>query len=237
MIPKFQNAQHRGDLVRVANQLGLTGNAAEVGVFRGHFARHNLESWHGKRYFLVDAWSYRLNDTLNGRVSADKNSPVQAHNDHNLKTAKFRVQPWLKSGKATIVRRFSEAAVQMFPDEFFDWIFIDAGHELHNVARDLRLWWPKLRPGGMFSGDDFADEGGTLYAIRPGRSWGVKTAVTRFAATVERPFFLTFSDRSHFERPGLFSDSLEFETSNHTPRAAAFFSAWYMFKRQTVDHA
>ena len=37
------NARHRGELVDICNQLGLTGNAAEVGVFRAGFSQHNLK--------------------------------------------------------------------------------------------------------------------------------------------------------------------------------------------------
>ena len=36
------NAHHRGELVEICNLLGLTGNAAEIGVFHGGFSRHNL---------------------------------------------------------------------------------------------------------------------------------------------------------------------------------------------------
>ena len=104
---------------------------------------------------MIDSWSFRANDTLNGQTSRDKNPQSQEDNDVNYNIARSRVQPWLDNGTAVMMRRFSEAAAMDFPDSFFDFIYVDAGHEYHNVARDLEMWWPKLKLGGMFAGDDF----------------------------------------------------------------------------------
>jgi hypothetical protein len=108
---RILNAESRGDLITVCNRLGLTGQAAEVGVFRGHFARHNLELWHGKTYYLIDAWAFRANDTLDGKVSRDKNSLSAADHDVNYGIARARVLPWVENGTAVMIRRFAEAAV------------------------------------------------------------------------------------------------------------------------------
>ena len=193
---RIRNAQHRGQLVELCNELGLTGNAAEIGVWHGGFSRRNLQVWNGSRYYMIDAWAFRGNDTAEGVVSNDKNSRSKKEHDEDYRTARSAVQPWVDSGRAVLVRRFLEAAVLEFPDEFFDFIYIDAGHEYSNVLRDLRLWWPKLAHGGMFAGDDFADRHDTFPSKRPhiGARWGVKSAVTAFALGVRRPFFLTFAD-------------------------------------------
>ena len=240
---RIENAKHRGELVQLCNRLGLVGKAAEVGVFRAHFSRHNLQHWKGQVYYMIDSWAYRANDTLNGQVSRDKNSHQDADNDMNFNTAKNRVQPWLDRGSAVMIRRFAEAAVLDFPDSFFDFIYIDAGHEYHNVARDLEMWWPKLKHGGMFAGDDFADVHDTAYSVRPGVGYGVKSAVANFSAAVSSPFFLTFADKPHFARPMTFSDGPEFEEDPEDKiqalkarglaspvRAHSFLPAWYMFK-------
>ena len=151
-----------------------------------------------------------------------------------------------------LVRRFAEAAALDFPDSFFDFIYVDAGHEYANVARDLDLWWPKLKAGGMLAGDDFADLHDTAYSFKVSPSFGVKSAVAEFSARVGSPFFLTFADRPHWTRPGQLSDSPE-EFQDMQPagrpaggdkgmqlakdhgianpvRAHAWFPAWYLFK-------
>lgn len=37
-----------------------------------------------------------------------------------------------------------------------DLIHIDAGHELESVSLDIATWWPVLRRGGTFLGDDYS---------------------------------------------------------------------------------
>ncbi|MGH9347043.1 MAG: class I SAM-dependent methyltransferase [Vicinamibacterales bacterium] len=39
-----------------------------------------------------------------------------------------------------------------------DAVFIDAGHELDEVLADIAAWAPKLKPGGLFAGHDYAPE-------------------------------------------------------------------------------
>lgn len=40
-----------------------------------------------------------------------------------------------------------------------DMIHLDGAHDYAAVAFDLAKWWPILRPGGVFIGDDYYDDG------------------------------------------------------------------------------
>ena len=54
-----------------------------------------------------------------------------------------------------------------FQNNSFDFIFIDGGHDYESVIEDIRGWYPKLKPGGIFGGHDI--------------DWpGVQKAVTEF---------------------------------------------------------
>jgi hypothetical protein len=53
----------------------------------------------------------------------------------------------------------SHEAAALFPDGHFDWAYIDASHFYDDVKRDLESFFPKLRKGGYFAGDDYDRRG------------------------------------------------------------------------------
>jgi hypothetical protein len=73
---------------------------------------------------MIDAWQFRSNDT-----SRDKNARAEDEHEVDFNIAKKATAPWLASGRAVMLRLFAEAAVHVFPDGFFDFIYIDANHE------------------------------------------------------------------------------------------------------------
>jgi hypothetical protein len=46
----------RGDIPELLNQLGLLGEAVEVGVREGDLSQWILSHWRGRKYHLVDPW-------------------------------------------------------------------------------------------------------------------------------------------------------------------------------------
>jgi predicted O-methyltransferase YrrM len=78
----------------------------------------------------------------------------------------------------------SVQAARQFDDATLDFVFIDADHEYESVKADIAAWWPKVKPGGILAGHDFAPEfPGVMLAVReafkdtflpyPPRSWWV----------------------------------------------------------------
>jgi hypothetical protein len=75
-----------------------------------------------------------------------------------------------------IHRDFSFNVVKEYPDEFFDLIYIDADHTYDAVLKDLIDWYPKVRSGGLFSGDDYNNDRAKAVYVR----FGVYDAVQKF---------------------------------------------------------
>jgi len=48
----------------------------------------------------------------------------------------------------------SEDAASIMSDNVFDLVFIDADHAYDETLKDIRLWLPKVVPGGIISGHD-----------------------------------------------------------------------------------
>jgi Methyltransferase domain len=55
----------------------------------------------------------------------------------------------------TMLTMISWLAAHGFDDESVDFCYVDAGHSYEAVSNDLTAWWPKMRPGSMFAGDDY----------------------------------------------------------------------------------
>jgi hypothetical protein len=162
---------NRLDFANVLNDRGLTGFAAEVGSHQGGYAEPFYGRWNGKLLFCVDRY---ITDT--GR--AHTQDLVQLHE------AMYALgKPWCHVGQD------SWKAAASFPDDYFDFVYIDAGHDYHSVCKDLEAWWPKLKPGGLFAGHDYIDgDKPRQYtkklslAVLETLSYGVRSAVNQFAS-------------------------------------------------------
>jgi hypothetical protein len=66
-------------------------------------------------------------------------------------------------------------AAKKYEDESLDFIFIDASHDYESVKKDLEVWYPKTKLGGIFAGHD------VFYPP-------VRKAVDEFSTKLEIPF-------------------------------------------------
>jgi len=57
--------------------------------------------------------------------------------------------------KINIIKKSTQEAAAMFPDQYFDIVYIDSGHEYSSVKNDIEFWRPKVKVGGWLCGDDY----------------------------------------------------------------------------------
>lgn len=55
----------------------------------------------------------------------------------------------------TDIKRPSAEAADQFQDASVDFCYVDALHTYEGVMLDLEAWWPKIRAGARFGGDDY----------------------------------------------------------------------------------
>eukprot|EP00747_Dinoflagellata_sp_TGD_P074476 gnl/TRDRNA2_/TRDRNA2_158333_c0_seq3.p1 gnl/TRDRNA2_/TRDRNA2_158333_c0~~gnl/TRDRNA2_/TRDRNA2_158333_c0_seq3.p1 ORF type:complete len:247 (+),score=37.26 gnl/TRDRNA2_/TRDRNA2_158333_c0_seq3:127-867(+) len=185
----------RDDLAVVAEQnFHVTGVAAEVGVYQGEFAAKNLRHWSGT-YFLIDAWAYRKGDALD-----DKNFEEDQVNEANREAA---IDATAFAGeRVKVLQEMSPAASRAFEDGTLDWVYIDAVHTYEALLVDLAAWFPKVRQGGLISGDDYADAEDTTLLTRARSerltltptlyNWGTIRAVNEFTRSKGIQLFVTW---------------------------------------------
>lgn len=144
----------------------------ELGVAQGLFSKEILTYLEPGQLFLVDPW----------QVGHDKNSnithytgllgglPTAYSNEEGFLQIKETYSKEIKNGKIIVKRAFSYEVVSTFPDDFFDFIYIDACHLYDCVKSDLNSYLPKLKKTGLMCGDDYVK----------GCSFGVIEAVDEF---------------------------------------------------------
>ena len=57
-------------------------------------------------------------------------------------------------GRAEVIKDYTTNAAKVLPDEYLDFVFIDADHTSEGVLRDIEDWEPKVKKGGYVMGHD-----------------------------------------------------------------------------------
>lgn len=133
---------------------------AEIGVFTGEFSAKIMDITRPAQLHLIDAWP---NEPIQS-----EGQRINGYEAYQLAAQRFRNE--IESGRIVLHRKLSAYASQAFENEYFDWIYIDAGHYYEAVKCDLKFWYPKVKRGGFITGHD--------YVNKPG--YGVIQAVNEF---------------------------------------------------------
>lgn len=117
----------------------------EIGVFAGINACYLLEGLPIKRLYLVD----------NYRPYWDSGTQyyTQDQMEQHYEMMFHAIDQYFD--KTMVIRQDSLWATNLFPDGYFDFVYIDAGHTYGEVMSDMNLWWPKVKAGGVFGGHDY----------------------------------------------------------------------------------
>ena len=73
---------------------------------------------------------------------------------------------YVLESRIALIPMNSERASRMFPDHFFDCVFIDGKHDYDSAKKDIALWRDKVKFGGFMAGDDYVTPwGGVIQAV------------------------------------------------------------------------
>jgi hypothetical protein len=150
----------------------------EIGVFKGEFSKRILQGWNGRMY-LIDPW----------RPLGEEYLDSSNHNHHLDAYSKTAESIKGFEDRAFMLRGLSSQLVDLFQDESLDWVYIDGNHAYDYVKQDLKMWWPKLKPGGLMSGHDFLqldwnssytfNNGKDKHVYADGTKWWIKAVPGR----------------------------------------------------------
>lgn len=117
---------------------------AEIGVKAGVFSRTILEHSDPKELHLIDPWE-------EGHTWAHRNIPQREWDKMHTKMCRWEKEdPRIK-----VHRGLSSEVLSSFPDNYFDWVYVDANHKFDYVTEDLELSHNKVKKMGFVLGHDF----------------------------------------------------------------------------------
>lgn len=172
--------KQRGDAIlsRLPADTAAPLSGVEVGVFLGELSAYLLRERPGLRLTLVDPWvpavpgsRYHQSGEWHGTLAAWQQESF-------YRQAVARTE--FAADRRTVIRLPSVEAANVVADGSQDFVFIDGEHTYEAVREDIAAWLPKLRPGGLLCGHDYAND-----QFPFGRS--VKRAADEAAAELGRP--------------------------------------------------
>jgi hypothetical protein len=118
---------------------------AEVGVWKGQFSDEILTR-NPKELHLIDPW---LHQDYKGRWY----SIPQPKMDEIYQSVSSRF-----TGDSRVVIHRKSSLDVVFPNGYFDWVYIDGNHSYDAVVGDLEYYYPLVKSGGYLCGDDYGWE-------------------------------------------------------------------------------
>ena len=113
----------------------------EIGVGFGENAKSILSILNMKMLYLVDPY-------------VPYNDGFIQHPEGYLRELEIIKKELAHLPNVTFIRKKSEDAVDDIPDEI-DFCYIDGNHSYEFVKKDIELYYPKIKKGGVIGGHDF----------------------------------------------------------------------------------
>ena len=110
---------------------------AELGVDHGDFSELILKITSPQKLHLIDVWE-------GGRY----------HNGlNNIVETKFNKE--IDKGQVEMNIGFSTEVLLNFPDNYFDWVYLDTDHSYKTTKEELDILKLKVKPDGIIAGHDY----------------------------------------------------------------------------------
>src|SRR3990167_7250118 len=157
--PTLPHINSRHDILKF---LPAGGVVAEIGVGDGDFS-HSIKM-HAKpsKLYLIDCWEEQSKSIYPDDFNVSTELQLKRYNS---------VKNMFANDKSIeVLRMYSCNAVALFPDNHFDWVYVDSNHTYAAVKADLEMLIPKDKNGGFICGHDYVlpnEVGGICFGVVP----------------------------------------------------------------------
>ncbi len=139
---------------RMLHALPKNAIVAEIGTQYGAFAEKIMLATHPQKLHIIDI------DLSLLRANLDERTAIKAG---------------LENHSVELHQGDSSTVIATFPDQYFDWIYIDGDHSYDGVKKDIEKSYPKLKEDGLLVFNDYTHW--SPYEMIP---YGIPRAVNEF---------------------------------------------------------
>lgn len=151
-------------------ELPRAGAIAEVGVAHGDFSEFLIERLKPAKFVAIDLFEMEKSP-IHWGIPQEVMFKGMTH----LEFYRQRMAPF--GEVVSILQGLSRDCLAKLPNQSFDMIYVDAGHDYENVKRDSELAQQKIKRGGVIVFNDYV-----MYDPFTGTEYGVVQAVNELLA-------------------------------------------------------
>lgn len=130
-------------------KFGDNTHFVEIGAWKGRSASFMaveiINSNKNIKFDVIDTWT---GSSEHHHFSSIRQNTLYDEFMKNTESVSHIINP---------LRMTSKEASTLYEDQSLDFVFIDASHDYQSVKEDILLWLPKVKKGGIISGDDYID--------------------------------------------------------------------------------
>lgn len=148
-VPGWFDDAFREFYADVLGTLGPGSRVCEVGAWLGRSTAFlAVEAKPGTEIYVVDTWDGSPDEP-------EHMENIRGHGEPLYQRFLTNMARGGVLGRLCPIRMESTRAAGLFPDGYFDLVFIDAQHSYEAVKADVLTWRPKVKAGGILAGHDY----------------------------------------------------------------------------------
>lgn len=167
-----------------------------MGVAYGQFSELILSVMQPRKFYAIDlfAWENKSSGSYFGRDDFETNQLS------HYEWYKNRFTKEIKSEKLEMKQGISWEVLKTFPDNFFDYVYLDANHSYDAVKRDVEVLYHKVKKNGIIAFNDYNSFCMTIEPTSKGAYYGVPAVVNEFIIrTRSEVLFLSLARHSSYD--------------------------------------
>lgn len=147
---RLQRARVLSDRVKALDYMPRGGIVAEVGVAYGDFTRHILDQLKPQKMYAIDYFhGNKPGGDFWGRRDYEESGLIP------LQWYERRFDTEISKGILETRQGMSWDCLADFPDDYFDYVYLDACHSYDSVKKDADILRRKVKDGGILAFNDY----------------------------------------------------------------------------------